>query len=292
MLSHHITGEIKMRSFVKSHVSRTALIAGMAVAAWSPNVYACSDTPVLASICVMAVPFTFGNFNRQFVLAAGQEVAINSYTALYSLIGVTYGGNATTTFKLPDLRGKFVIAADGVNYNAGATGGKSAITLTTAQLPPHLFTLTALPVALNGVTVSTVLPTLTGTVAIASSVATGTVSDLKMNVVNGGGGTGTPSGNYLGKVSLTAATFYSAATPDATLNAGAISGGTVSVAIPASTSTVTLPGSTVAGTVGGTATVSGNTNVVGTGAAIDIRPPYIALTYYIAATNGLYPSRD
>jgi microcystin-dependent protein len=283
-----------MKSLVKNHVSRVALIAGMAVAAWTPNTYACSDTPVLASICVMAVPFNFGSFNRQFVLAAGQELAINSYTALYSLIGVTYGGNATTTFKLPDLRTRFLVGADGVNYVAGATGGKNTINLTTAQLPPHLFTLNALPVTLSGVTTSTVLPTLSGTVAIASSVATGTVSDLKMNVVNvsGTSNTGTPSGNYLGKASNALGYAYSTATPDATLNVGAISGGTVSVTVPASTSTVTLPGSTVAGTVGGTATVSGNTNVIGTGAAIDIRPSYIAMTYYINVTNGIYPSRD
>ena len=281
-----------MKSFVRNRVSNVALFAGVLAAAWSPARIACSDTPVLASICVMAVPFTFGSFNRQYILATGQDLSINNYTALYSLIGTTYGQLNNMTFKLPDLRGKFVIAADGVNYNAGATGGKSAITLTTAQLPPHLFTVTALPVALGAVTSSTVLPTLSTTVNIASSVATGTVSDLKLNVVGGSGGVTSPSGNYLGKSSSPLVNVYSSATPDAALNAGAISGGNVSVTVPASSSVVTFPSSTVAGTVGGTATVSGNTNVVGTGAAIDIRPPYIALTYYIAAQNGLYPSRD
>ena len=281
-----------MKSFVRNRVSNVALFAGVLAAAWSPASIACSDTPVLASICVMAVPFTFGSFNRQYILATGQDLSINNYTALYSLIGTTYGQTNNTSFKLPDLRGKFVIAADGVNYNAGATGGKSAITLTTAQLPPHLFTVTALPVALGAVTFSTVLPTLSATVSIASSVATGTVSDLKLNVVGGSGGATSPSGNYLGKSSSPLVNVYSSATPDAALNAGAISGGNVSVTVPASSSVVAFPGSTVAGAVGGTATVSGNTNVVGTGAAIDIRPPYIALTYYIAAQNGLYPSRD
>lgn len=281
-----------MKSFVRNRVSNVALFAGVLAAAWSPASIACSDTPVLASICVMAVPFTFGSFNRQYILATGQDLSINNYTALYSLIGTTYGQTNNTSFKLPDLRGKFVIAADGVNYNAGATGGKSAITLTTAQLPPHLFTVTALPVALGAVTFSTVLPTLSATVSIASSVATGTVSDLKLNVVGGSGGATSPSGNYLGKSSSPLVNVYSSATPDAALNAGAISGGNVSVTVPASSSVVTFPSSTVAGTVGGTATVSGNTNVVGTGAEVDIRPPYIALTYYIAAQNGLYPSRD
>ena len=282
-----------MKSFVRNRVSNVALFAGVLAAAWSPASFACSDTPVLASICVMAVPVTFGPFNRQFVLAAGQDLSINSYTALYSLIGTTYGQLNNTSFKLPDLRGRFVVAADGVNYNAGATGGNNAISLSTAQLPPHLFTVSALPVALNGVTVATVLPTLNATVNIASSVATGTVSGLKLNVVGGSGGVTSPSGNYLGKSTSPLVNVYSSATPDATLNAGAISGGNVSVTVPSSTATASVPGGAVmAGAVGGTATVSGNTNVVGTGALIDIRPSYIALTYYIAAQNGLYPSRD
>ena len=283
-----------MKSFVRNRVSNVALFAGVVAAAWSPTSFACSDTPVLASICVMAVPFTFGSFNGQFVLAAGQELSINNYTALYSLIGNTYGaGTSAATFKLPDLRGRFVIGADGVNYNTGAKGGGNAITLTQAQLPPHLFTVSALPVALSAVTVSTVLPTLSGTVNIASSVGTGTVSGLKLNVVGGSGGVTSPSGNYLGKSTSPLVNVYSSATPDATLNAGAISGGTVSVTVPSGTGTASVPGGTVAaGTLGGTATVSGNTNVIGTGAPIDIRPSYIALTYYIAAQNGLYPSRD
>lgn len=281
-----------MKSLIKNRFSRAALIAGMAVAGWSSNSHACSDTPVLASVCIMAVPTTFGSFNRQFVMAAGQELQINAYTALYSLIGVTYGGNASTNFKLPDLRNRFVIGADGSNYLTGATGGHDAITLNVTQLPPHLFSVTSLPVNITQLKTSTVLPTLTSTVAIASSTATGTVSDLKMNVVNGGGGTGTPAGNYLGKESLNAATFYSAGPPDLTLNAGAISGGTVSVTVPGSTATATIPGSTLPGSTTGTATVSGNTNIVGAGAGIDIRPSYIAMTYYINISNGIYPSRD
>jgi len=281
-----------LKSFVRNRVSNVALFAGVLAAAWSPASVACSDTPVLASICVMAVPVTFGPFNRQFVLAAGQDLSINSYTALYSLIGTTYGQLNNMSFKLPDLRGRFVVAADGVNYNAGDKGGNNAITLSTLQLPPHYFNVSALPVALNGVTVATVLPTLNATVNIASSVATGTVSGLKLNVVGGSGGVTSPSGNYLGKSTSPLVNVYSSATPDAALNAGAISGGNVSVTVPASSSVLTFPGSTVAGTVGGIATASGKTNIIGTGAAIDIRPPYIALTYYIAAQNGLYPSRD
>jgi microcystin-dependent protein len=36
----------------------------------------------------------------------GQELSVQQYTALYSLLGQTYGGNGTSTFKLPNLAGR------------------------------------------------------------------------------------------------------------------------------------------------------------------------------------------
>lgn len=281
-----------MKHAFKKSVSSIALLSGLMLTGWSQGSYACTDTPVLASICIMAVPSTYGNFNNQYVLAAGQSMNINQYTALYSLIGITYGGDGQTTFKLPDLRGKFVVGADGSTYKTGATGGKNGITLITAQLPPHVATLSSLPVTFSGVAVSTPLPALTGTAAVAAANVSGTVSNLKMNVVSNAGGSATPSGNYLGRVGLASANLYSTAAPDATLNAGAISSGTVTISIPASSAPVTTNATLLAGSLTGTATVSGNSAVIGSGAAIDNRPPYLALTYYIAATNGLYPSRD
>src|SRR5947207_961527 len=48
-----------------------------------------------------------GNFApRNWALCNGQLMAINQNTALFSLLGTTYGGNGTTTFALPDLRGR------------------------------------------------------------------------------------------------------------------------------------------------------------------------------------------
>jgi microcystin-dependent protein len=281
-----------MEFLVSHRAMRAALIAGLVATAWGPASFACSGEPILASMCIMAVPTTYGPFNNTYVLAAGQSMSINNYTALYSLIGVTYGGNATTSFNLPDLRGRFVIGADGANYKTGGVGGNNAVTLLASNLPSHVVPLGTASLDLSKLTVNTTLPTLTGTVALASAVATGTVSELQVNVVNGGGGTGTPSGNYLGKSPNAFGNLYSAAAPDATLNANAISGGKVSVTVPASTAPVTLPGSTVAGVVGGTATVSGNATYVGASLPVDNRPAYIALTYYIAASNALYPSRD
>lgn len=288
-----------MKFVVKKNFSRAALIAGIVSAAWTPSTYACSDTPVLASICIMAVPYTFGNFNGQYVLAVGQELQVRANPALYSLIGITYGGDGQTTFKLPDLRGKFVVGSGGLAapdklYKAGDTGGTNAITLSVAQLPPHQATLTAIPVSLTGLAVDVTLPALKGTASVDAATLTGTVADLKMNVSSTGNGAASPAGAYLGKPISASSYIYTSAAPDAALNAGAISGGTVLVKLPASTPSVTIDGG-VKPTVSlspGTPTVTGFSQTIGAGQAFDNRPPFIALTYYIAATNGLYPSRD
>ena len=51
-----------------------------------------------------------GNFAiRSFALANGQLLAINSNSALFSILGTTYGGDGRTTFGLPDLRGRVPI---------------------------------------------------------------------------------------------------------------------------------------------------------------------------------------
>ena len=84
----------------------------------------------------------------------GQAVSRTDYAALFLAIGVVYGaGNGSTTFNLPDLRGRTLFGKDnlggaaanrlttgngGVNGAAlGAVGGGEAVTLTAAQMPNH-----------------------------------------------------------------------------------------------------------------------------------------------------------
>lgn len=70
----------------------------------------------------------------------GSTVAIQQQSALFSIIGINFGGNGTTTFMLPDLRG---VTAVGVNlaqggYNVpGITGGSENVTLTISTIPAH-----------------------------------------------------------------------------------------------------------------------------------------------------------
>lgn len=71
----------------------------------------------------------------------GSLLPINQNQALFSLLGTTYGGNGTTTFALPDLRGRFPLnAGTGPNLtarNLGDVGGLETQTLTVAQMPAH-----------------------------------------------------------------------------------------------------------------------------------------------------------
>ena len=66
-------------------------------------------------------------------------MAIQQNQALFSLLGVTYGGNGITTFALPDLRGRVAVSA-GPTISLGQEKGTEAVTLTEANLPAHSHT--------------------------------------------------------------------------------------------------------------------------------------------------------
>lgn len=99
-----------------------------------------------------------GNFvPRNWASCSGQLIAIRQNTALFSLLGVTYGGDGKVTFGLPDLRGRAAIGqgqGPGLNiYELGEMTGTETNTLTLGQLPAHNHAGTATiaqPISLNG----------------------------------------------------------------------------------------------------------------------------------------------
>ncbi len=86
-------------------------------------------------------PFGFQFAPKGWALCAGQLLSIAQNTALFSLLGTTYGGNGVTTFQLPDLRGRTPItpgqAPGGSPYTLGETGGVETVTLLSTQMPMH-----------------------------------------------------------------------------------------------------------------------------------------------------------
>jgi microcystin-dependent protein len=88
---------------------------------------------------VIAVGFNF--VPAGWLSCDGSLQPISEYEALYALIGTTYGGNGTTTFGMPDLRGRSPVdAGQGAGlstYVMGQIAGAEAVTLTASQIGSH-----------------------------------------------------------------------------------------------------------------------------------------------------------
>src|ERR1041384_4599952 len=93
-----------------------------------------------------------GNFAPQgWAFCAGQLMSISQNTALFSILGTTYGGNGQTTFALPALRSRTPVGpgqGPGLsNITLGEVSGTETVTLLTTQMPAHTH-------SLNGVNAS------------------------------------------------------------------------------------------------------------------------------------------
>lgn len=109
------------------------------------------------------LPYAGSSAPSGFLLCYGQAIDRTTYASLFSAIGTTYGaGDGSTTFNLPDLRGRLVAGQDDMGGSSadrltnqsggvdgdtlGATGGSETHTLTTAQMPTHQHDLSSLSV--------------------------------------------------------------------------------------------------------------------------------------------------
>jgi microcystin-dependent protein len=83
---------------------------------------------------------------RTWLFCNGQTMSIAQNTAMFSLLGVTYGGNGTTTFGIPDLRGRVPVGTGtgpGLsNIQLGQAAGSPTVTLLSTNMPAHTHALT------------------------------------------------------------------------------------------------------------------------------------------------------
>lgn len=89
-----------------------------------------------------------GNFApRGWQFCQGQLLSIAQNSALFSILGTTYGGNGMTTFALPDLRGRVPLGpGQGLGLSPrtlGEQGGVETVTLISTQIPAHTHALNA-----------------------------------------------------------------------------------------------------------------------------------------------------
>ena len=100
----------------------------------------------------MAEPFLgemkINGFNfapKGWATCDGQILPITQNSALFSLLGTYYGGNGTSTFALPDFRGRTPMhwgQGSGLSgYSIGENGGAEAVSILVGQMPSHTHTL-------------------------------------------------------------------------------------------------------------------------------------------------------
>jgi microcystin-dependent protein len=95
-------------------------------------------------------PFNFAP--QGWAFCNGQILPISQNTALFSLLGTTYGGDGVSNFALPDLRGRLAVSSGqgpGLSpYDLGQQSGSETVTLTVNNLPQHNHTVS--PAASEG----------------------------------------------------------------------------------------------------------------------------------------------
>lgn len=101
---------------------------------------------------LMLCPWIFAA--KGWIACNGQLQAIQQNTALFSLIGTSYGGDGIRTFGLPNLQGVTPIGygidqSSGSQYQIGQTGGVAAYTLNPQEVPLHTHTVNASKAAAN-----------------------------------------------------------------------------------------------------------------------------------------------
>ena len=99
--------------------------------------------PFVAEIRIF--PFNFAP--KGWAWCDGQLMPLSQNTALFSLLGTTYGGNGKSNFALPDLQGRAPMhpgQGPGLSlYDLGQTGGSETVTLLESEIPAHSHTLRA-----------------------------------------------------------------------------------------------------------------------------------------------------
>lgn len=160
--------------------------AALLALAASGTAHACGSEPYLGEVCTFASNFC----PRGYAPADGTLLSIAHNTALFSLLGTTYGGNGQTTFALPDLRGRSVVSvgqSQGLSpVNLGEQRGSESATLTAANLPASNVNVTLNALQANGTQTS---PAAGSLLAITNTGGRSSTTQMPTYAPTGTGGT-------------------------------------------------------------------------------------------------------
>ncbi|MFD2288922.1 hypothetical protein GJU39_14755 [Pedobacter petrophilus] len=190
---------------------------------------------------------------RGFMGCNGQLLSISTNSALYAILGVSFGGDGRTTFSLPNMAGRTAIGTGSAafgTYTIGQVAGSPTTTLTILNMPAHNH---AAVFAGSGSSVTIPAPTIKASSAVGTAAAPSTAA------------------NTLGQLVVprsTGVAMYNNALPDTELNVGS----------QPSSATVTPTGTITVG-------------INGSSQPVNIANPYVALTMVIVV-EGLFPSRN
>jgi microcystin-dependent protein len=127
----HANSSRKNRWHVVSSPAVLAVLVALTVAGATP---ASADTPFLGEIKC----FSFNFAPKGWALTNGQLMAINVNTALFSLLGTTYGGDGITNFRLPNIQHRIMIGGASGSHVLGEAGGSDSKTILLPNLPAHV----------------------------------------------------------------------------------------------------------------------------------------------------------
>ena len=117
-----------------------------------------ADSPFVAEINLF--PFNF--CPTGWAWCDGQVIPIQQNTALFALLGTTYGGNGTTNFALPNLNGRVAMhPGEGPGLSTrylGEAGGSETVTLLESEIPMHAHVLQSSPEASSSANPVTAVP--------------------------------------------------------------------------------------------------------------------------------------
>ncbi|MFC3120772.1 phage tail protein [Agaribacter flavus] len=224
---------------IKKHLTCASIFTiALTTILLSSKSYACSSSPYIGGMCAFG-----GNYSiRGWLKTDGQLLPISSNTALFSILGTTYGGDGRTTFALPDLRGRSAIGSGRgpglLDYRLGQKGGAETHILTQAQLAGHTH----------------------GAVTTVSSVANDSGSSAVLRALAASADTNVPTGAVLAN-SPAREEIYSSGVPNVDMDSSAID---LSLNVQVnSTATTTI-------------------STTGNSSAFNVRGPYLTVTWLIA----------